>query len=111
MTFLAQSSSKTLLKLQLSHLKFERTIMSSKINSLSREMNSIQEQDSSSENGTSDLENNQYYKYLQSESERYDLQQENIDNEISLLNSEIEALGSLVSKGIQDSCKFTISGG
>lgn len=111
MTFLAQSSSKTLLKLQASHLAYEDTIMDSRLRAVSREISNIEAQDAASEETSSSLDSDPYYAYLQRESEKFEMLKENIEEQIELLNTQISSLETIIKNGMKNSCGFTISGG
>lgn len=111
MTFLAQSASKTLLKLQQNHLRFELTIMNSRFNAKNREISNMEFLDSSSDDTSSNLENDPYYRQLQKEAERFQMQRDDITDQIEVLEKEISDMKNMVTNGIKSSCGFTISGG
>lgn len=111
MTFLAQAASKSLLKLQRSQLQYQNTIMDSRIRAVSREMGDMEAQNNVSDESSTDIENDPYYKSLQQMSEQYEMIKENYSNQVSLLDQQISDLENLLKNGIKSSCGFTVSGG
>lgn len=111
MTFLAQASSKSLLKLQRSQLNLQKTLMDSRIRAVTREMGDMEAQDGVSEESSTDIQKDPHYLDLQRMSERYEMIKENYESQTSLLDQQISDLENIIKTGIQSSCKFTISGG
>ncbi len=109
MTFLASACSKTLLKLQKSHVEYQKQIIMQRINAVTRDMQYVEAQYNSDTNG--DLEDNQYYQELRQWSETYETMSSGYDDQISILDQEINALNTLTQNGIKSSCGLTLSGG
>lgn len=111
MTFLSEVCSKSLLTLQLNHVQYQNQILTFRITTTTREMSALQTQYSLADDDTLDIEKDPYYQYLQQQSENYELQKEDLENQISLLESAASSFDTLIKNGIKNSCGLTLSGG
>lgn len=112
MTFLAQLTSKTLLKLQKSHLTYQSNCIVNRINLTSKEMQAYEDEwQTTNTDDSIRLEDQPYYIQLQRMSEIFESQQESINQQITLLEAEINTFDSLIKNGIKDSCSLTLLGG
>ena len=107
MTFLAMASQKSLLILQKSQANYEKTILMSRTNCINKQMadyaNSVDEE--------ADLDEDPFYIELEKTSEYLQVQASSLDDQISTMNEEINALKNSINTGIKETCSLSLQGG
>lgn len=108
MTFLALDAQKNLFTLQKSQLQFERTMVMSRVNYVTKQMG-YRAQDL--EDMEIDTDDDPMYIQLQQEESYLETRQDSLDSQISLMENEISSLKNLVNSNIKSSCTLNLIGG
>lgn len=108
MTFLALDAQKNLFTLQKSQLQFERTLVMSRVNYVTKQMG-YRAQDL--EDMEIDTDDDPMYIQLQQEESYLETRQDSLDSQISLMENEISSLKNLVNSNIKSSCTLNLIGG
>lgn len=108
MTFLAIDAQKNLFTLQKSQLQFERTLVMSRANYITKQMGYRAQELEDKEINTDD---DPTYIQLQQEESYLETRQDSLDSQISLMNDEINSLKTLVQNNIKSSCTLNLIGG
>ena len=108
MTFLALDAQKNLFTLQKSQLQFEKTLVMSRVNYITKQMG-YRAQDL--EDMEIDTDDDPMYIQLQQEESYLETRQDSLDSQISLMENEISSLKNLVNSNIKSSCTLNLIGG
>ena len=107
MTFLALDAQKGLYTLQKNQLGFEETIVMSRINTITNEMEYLTELN---DDGTGNWEADEdpTYVALENEQEQLEVRQEALETQVSLLEQYISNLKTMVTNGIKNDCGLNL---
>lgn len=105
MSFLAAASQKSLLNMQKSFLEFSGLTLQNQIYVNKQLMSNIEQVDP--ENYSDDP----YYMLYSQLDEEYTDQKEALENEVTLITNQINALNTQIKTEIQSSCKLNYAGG
>lgn len=108
MTFLAIDAQKNLFTLQKSQLQFERTLVMSRANYITKQMGYRAQE---LEDQEIDTDDDPTYIQLQQEESYLETRQDSLDSQISLMDNEINSLKTLVQNNIKSSCTLNLIGG
>ena len=116
MTFLSIDSQKSLFTIQKSQLQFEQTLVMNQANWVTKEMSYISQDysknnDGNNNSGDTGLEDDPVYIALQQQEEYLTARQKALDSQISLIDSELSSMKSLVTNNIKSSCTLNLIGG
>lgn len=108
MTFLAIDSQKQLFLMKKSQLSFEKSIITSRVETLAKEMEAYTEANSESpDNG----ENEPEYLEMKNADDYYQTKSDSIDSQITLLDSATSSLDSLIKTNVKNSCTLNLISG
>ena len=108
MTFLALDAQKNLFTLQKSQLQFERTLVMSRCNYITKQMGYRAQE---LEDSGVDTDDDPTYVALQQEESYLETRQDSLDSQISLMENEISSLKTLVQNNIKSACTLNLIGG
>ena len=108
MTFLALDAQKNLFTLQKSQLQFERTLVMSRCNYITKQMGYRAQE---LEDSGVDTDDDPTYVALQQEESYLETRQDSLDSQISLMENEISGLKTLVQNNIKSACTLNLIGG
>ena len=108
MTFLALDAQKNLFTLQKSQLQFEQTLVMSRCNYITKQMGYRAQE---LEDSGVDTDDDPTYVALQQEESYLETRQDSLDSQISLMETEINSLKTLVSNNIKSACTLNLIGG
>ena len=108
MTFLALDAQKNLFTLQKSQLQFERTLVMSRCNYITKQMGYRAQE---LEDTGTDTDDDPTYVALQQEESYLETRQDSLDSQISLMENEISSLKTLVQNNIKSACTLNLIGG
>lgn len=108
MTFLAIDAQKNLFTLQKSQLQYERTLVMSRVNYITRQMADIAR---ACDQREEDPDDDPMYQALQKDEAYLESRQDSLESQITALDNEISSLKTLVQNNIKSACQLSLLGG